>query len=318
MNKLFKKIISLLSSVKLDPIINLFKVRDSLELKKSLVLLWFMMVFTVLIVIWAAIANINQVVVANGEVTPESQVHFIQSPLAGPVEQININLGDKIAKNGTLFLIGNSQHLDNYKTTLSEVNAREKKVNILQDLFNRGAESEIRLIDEKLALLDAKRRLTNAKTALDYSEIKSSVDGVVSKVHSKNIGQVVNLGANLAEIVPDESNLRLNAMVQTKDIAYVKPNQKAKIAFLSFDMAIYGQFDGVVKTVSASTSTLGEDPTPYYTAIVEVDKKEIHRLKNIEIQSGMQATVSIIGQERTILSYLFNPITKLSKTALRE
>jgi hypothetical protein len=34
--------------------------------------------------------------------------------------------------------------------------------------------------------------------------------------------------------------------------------------------------------------------------------------------SGMTAQVSIIGDERTILSYLFNPITKLSKTALRE
>ena len=298
--------------------LKLFKVREVLEIKKSLVLLWLIMIFTILIVFWASVANINQVVVANGEVTPESQVHFIQSPLAGPVELININLGDKIKKNETLFLIANSQHLENYKTSLSEVDARERKVNILQDLFNKGAESEIRLIDEKLSLLDARRRLANAKTALDYSEIKSSVNGVVSKVHSKNIGQVVNLGANLAEIVPDESNLRLNAMVQTKDIAYVKPNQKAKIAFMSFDMAIYGQFDGIVKTVSASTSTLGDDPTPYYTAIVEVDKKEIQRIKNIEIQSGMQASVSIIGQERTVLSYLFNPITKLSKTALRE
>ncbi len=318
MDKLIKKLLSFFKSIKIDPILKLFKVREVLEIKKSLVLLWLIMIFTILIVFWASVANINQVVVANGEVTPESQVHFIQSPLAGPVELININLGDKIKKNETLFLIANSQHLENYKTSLSEVDARERKVNILQDLFNKGAESEIRLIDEKLSLLDARRRLANAKTALDYSEIKSSVNGVVSKVHSKNIGQVVNLGANLAEIVPDESNLRLNAMVQTKDIAYVKPNQKAKIAFMSFDMAIYGQFDGIVKTVSASTSTLGDDPTPYYTAIVEVDKKEIQRIKNIEIQSGMQASVSIIGQERTVLSYLFNPITKLSKTALRE
>jgi multidrug efflux pump subunit AcrA (membrane-fusion protein) len=318
MDKLIKKLLSFFKSIKLDPILKLFKVREVLEIKKSLVLLWLIMIFTILIVFWASVANINQVVVANGEVTPESQVHFIQSPLAGPVELININLGDKIKKDETLFLIANSQHLENYKTSLSEVDARKRKVNILQDLFNKGAESEIRLIDEKLSLLDARRRLANAKTALDYSEIKSSVNGVVSKVHSKNIGQVVNLGANLAEIVPDESNLRLNAMVQTKDIAYVKPNQKAKIAFMSFDMAIYGQFDGIVKTVSASTSTLGDDPTPYYTAIVEVDKKEIQRIKNIEIQSGMQASVSIIGQERTVLSYLFNPITKLSKTALRE
>ena len=49
--------------------------------------------------------------------------------------------------------------------------------------------------------------------------------------------------------------------------------------------------------------------------------KDLEKLKNnpeITIKSGMQASVSIIGEERTVLSYLFNPITKLSKTALRE
>jgi adhesin transport system membrane fusion protein len=82
-------------------------------------------------------------------------------------------------------------------------------------------------------------------------------------------------------------------------------------------MSIYGQFDGIVKTVSASTTVSG-DNVPYYTAIVEVDDREIERLNNIKIQSGMQASVSIISQQRTVLSYLFNPITKLSQTALRE
>ena len=105
--------------------------------------------------------------------------------------------------------------------------------------------------------------------------------------------------------------------VQTKDIAFVRPDYLAKIAFTAYDMAIYGQFDGIVKTVSAST-ILNEDNIPFYTAIIEVDDKEIERLNNVKIQTGMQASVSIISQKRTVLSYLFNPITKLSQTALRE
>ena len=40
--------------------------------------------------------------------------------------------------------------------------------------------------------------------------------------------------------------------------------------------------------------------------------------KKISLQSGMQADVSIIGEKRTILSYVINPISKLSKTALRD
>ena len=139
----------------------------------------------------------------------------------------------------------------------------------------------------------------------------------MSIVNAKNIGQVVMSGDILAEVVPDNANLRLKVQVQTKDIAFVRPDFMAKIAFTSYDMAIYGQFDGIVKTVSAST-TLDADGIPFYTAIIEVDDNEIERLNNIKIQSGMQASVSIISQKRTVLSYLFNPITKLSQTALRE
>jgi len=315
---MIEKIKIFFKSITVSEILDFFKISNSKDIKKSLILTWVIMVFTVLTVLWASLSNINQVVVGNGEVTPESQVHQIQSPLTGPIEKINISMGDKVKKDEILFLISNEQHSQTYENSLSEVQEREKKVKILEDLFNQGAESEVRLIDEKLTLIDAKRRLNNAKIALDYSQIKSSVNGTVSQVLAKNIGQVVNTGANLVEIVPENADLRLKVLIQTKDIASVRPNLKAKIAFTSFDMAVYGQFDGIVKTVSASTSIPGEDGIAYYVAIVEVDKNEIKRLKNIEILSGMAATVSIIGDKRTILSYLFNPITKLAKTALRE
>ena len=308
----------MIQNISLNEILSFFQISDTIEIKKSLLLVWTIMIFSVLIVLWASLSEINQVVVGNGEVTPESQVHQIQSAVTGPVEKINISLGDKIKKGEVLFLIANTQHLQNYQTTLSEVSARRKKVEILEDLFNQGAESEVRLLDEKLLLIEAERRLNTAKLALDYSEIKSSINGTVSQVVAKNIGQVVNTGANLVEIVPENADLRLKVLIQTKDIASVRPNLKAKIAFTSFDMAVYGQFDGIVKTVSASSSIQNEDGIPYYIAIIEVDKNEIKRLKNIEILSGMSASVSIIGDQRTILSYLFNPITKLSKTALRE
>lgn len=287
------------------------------ETRKSFVLLWIIVSFTIFIVIWASISEINQVVRANGEVTPESQVHMIQTNLTGPIESVKIKLGDKIQEGDIIFTIARSNYYKAYLSAIEEVKTRKDKVAILEDLLSKGAESQMRVIDEKLLLLDAEKRLNTATTAYNYSEVKSSATGTVSIVNAKNIGQVVMNGDILAEVVPDNANLRLKVQVQTKDIAFVRPEFKAKIAFTSYDMAIYGQFDGVVKTVSAST-TLDSEGIPYYTAIVEVDDKEIERLDNIRIQSGMQASVSIISQKRTVLSYLFNPITKLSQTALRE
>ena len=57
-----------------------------------------------------------------------------------------------------------------------------------------------------------------------------------------------------------------------------------------------------------------------YECIIEIDMKsnKTNDTKKISLQSGMQADVSIIGEKRTILSYVINPISKLSKTALRD
>ena len=90
-----------------------------------------------------------------------------------------------------------------------------------------------------------------------------------------------------------------------------------KISFTAFDMAIYGQVDGIVTKVAANT-TSNEDGLIYYPTVIEVIDDSIKNNQGIIIQSGMQCDVSIIGEERTVLSYIANPITKLSMTALQE
>ena len=55
-----------------------------------------------------------------------------------------------------------------------------------------------------------------------------------------------------------------------------------------------------------------------YKTIIEINLESSERFKEIMLQAGMQADVSIIGQPRTVASYIINPITKLSKTALRD
>ena len=56
----------------------------------------------------------------------------------------------------------------------------------------------------------------------------------------------------------------------------------------------------------------------YYPIIIEIDDSDIKNDSKIVLQSGLVSDVSIIGEERTVLSYLINPITKLSQTALRD
>ena len=153
---------------------------------------------------------------------------------------------------------------------------------------------------------------------LDFSYVKSPVSGSISSNKVTNVGQIVRTGDLLSEIVPKDDILKIEAFIIPKDIAYVKKGQKAKIAFSSYDMAIYGQFEGSVTKIGANTTT-NDEGLSYYPAIIKLDYKSIEESdRKIILQSGMQTDVSIIGEERTVMSYVLNPITKLSQRALQE
>ncbi len=285
--------------------------------KKSFILFWLIGSFTVIFVIWASIAEVNQVVRAQGKVIPDSKVQLIQTGVNGPVEEIQIKLDDKVKAGDVLFLINHQNNEQLYNLSLTEVETRSRKVEILGELVKSGSDSEFRLLDEKLALIDAQKRFDLAKLNREFSIVTSQINGTVSKVNVRNIGQVVTTGTTLAEIVPEDDVLLINASILPKDIAYVREGQSAKLGFTAYDIAIYGQIEGFVKKIAANTTST-EDGQSFYEAMIEVDVKKIKDNNDIILQPGMIADVSIIGEEMTVMSYVLNPITKLSKRALQE
>ena len=286
--------------------------------RKSFLLFWFIGSFTIIFIIWASIAEVNQVVRATGTVVPDSKVHLIQTGVNGTIEKINIKLDDKVEKGDILFHVDTSNRKKFYDLSKKEFETRSRRVDILKELVRNGSDSEFRLLDEELNLVDAESRFNTATMNLEYSKVKSPISGYVSSINVTNKEQIVKVGDLLSEIVPEDDVLKIEARVAPKDIAYVRRGQKAKIAFSAYDMAIYGQFEGTVTKIAANTSTTSEGE-PFYPAVIELKNDQINDSdKKIILQSGMLSDVSIIGEERTVLSYVLNPITKLSQRALQE
>ena len=85
----------------------------------------------------------------------------------------------------------------------------------------------------------------------------------------------------------------------------------AKIAFTAYDMSIYGTVDGTVTKVAPSTTQENPNDPSYYECIIEINTSDLRKEgKKISLQSGMLAEVSIIGEDRTVLSYVINPLSK--------
>ena len=243
--------------------------------KKSFLLFWFIGLFTIIFLIWASIAEVNQVVRAPGTVIPDSKVHLVQSGIAGPVEKINVKLDDEVNEGDTLYLVDNINSKKFFELAKKEFETRKRKVEILRNLVKSGSDSEFRLLDEELSLVEAEKRYNQAKRNLEFSSVKAPISGSISSAKVTNIGQLVNTGDLLSEIVPKDDMLKIEASVLPKDIAYVRKGQKAKIAFTAYDMAIYGQFEGVVTKI-ASNTTSTQDGTTYYPAIIEIDYNQVN------------------------------------------
>tara|TARA_B100000282_G_C31730361_1_gene490601 strand:+ start:788 stop:1765 length:978 start_codon:yes stop_codon:yes gene_type:complete len=313
-----KNLLNLINREKLEEIIPYLLPEFWASNKKSFLLFWFIGLFTIIFLIWASIAEVNQVVRAAGTVIPDSKVHLVQSGIAGPVEKINVKLDDEVNEGDTLYLVDNINSKNFFELAKKEFETRKRKVEILRNLVKSGSDSEFRLLDEELSLVEAEKRYNQAKRNLEFSSVKAPISGSISSAKVTNIGQLVKTGDLLSEIVPKDDMLKIEASVLPKDIAYVRKGQKAKIAFTAYDMAIYGQFEGVVTKI-ASNTTSTQDGTTYYPAIIEIDYNQVNDSdRKIILQSGMQSDVSIIGEERTVLSYVLNPITKLSQRALQE
>ena len=232
-------------------------------------------------------------------------------------------------KNKKIVIIGGAGFIGhNLSLALKRLNANisiidNLKVNNLYSLGKKNSKYPFpkltkTIINERIMLSEAKRSLLEYKKRYENSLVRAPVNGRVSSVLITTVGQVVQPGEYLAEIVPEGEDLIIEVMVQLKDIAKVRVGLKAKIAFTAFDSAVFGMFDGEVETVAASTTYDEAREAVYYIARVKVTDEGLAEDQSLIIQSGMESMVSIIGNKRSVISYILNPIKKLNQKAFGE
>lgn len=193
---------------------------------------------------------------------------------------------------------------------ISEANRKIQEVEIT---FRSEARKELSEVAAKL------NSLTEGSVALSdkvtRSVMRSPVKGTVKRLMVNTVGGVVQPGKDVIEIVPLEDNLLLEAKVQPKDIAFLRPGLKAMVKFTAYDFVIYGGLEGTLEQIGADT-VLDEKGNAFYLVKVRTDKSSLG--KNLPIMPGMIAEVDILTGEKTVLSYLLKPVLRAKNRALTE
>jgi len=193
------------------------------------------------------------------------------------------------------------------------ISEASRKIQEVEIAFRNEARKELAETAAKL------NSLTEGSVALSdkvkHSVLRSPVKGTVKRLMVNTVGGVVQPGKDVIEIVPLEDNLLLEAKVQPKDIAFLRPGLKAVVKFTAYDFVIYGGLDGTLEQIGADT-VLDEKGNAFYLVKVRTDKSSLG--KNLPIIPGMVAEVDILTGEKTVLSYLLKPVLRAKNRALTE
>ncbi len=160
--------------------------------------------------------------------------------------------------------------------------------------------------------------LTSMRDRVQRTDVRSPVDGTIKQLNINTVGGVIKPGMDLVEIVPAENNLLVEARIRPSDIAFIHPEQEARVKITAYDYAVYGSLKAELVRISADT-IVDENGESYFEIQVRTDQNYLGDEDNpLPIIPGMVAQVDILTGDRTVLQYLLKPILRAREKAFRE
>lgn len=153
------------------------------------------------------------------------------------------------------------------------------------------------------------------------TEVRAPMRGIVKQIKINTIGGVLQPGEDIMEIVPLDDTLLIEARINPSDVAFLHPDQKAKIKITAYDFSIYGGLDATLEQISADTiqDKDSREGKSFYRVYLRTKQTALHHNgETLPIMPGMTANVEILTGKKSVLDYLLKPILKARDQALRE
>ncbi len=233
-----------------------------------------------------------------------------------------------------------------------ELEVQKSKVTEAQSalaaIVEQRAETDAQFRRERFGeLAEAERKarglaedVVKARRRTQLQQLVAPVDGTVQQLSVHTVGGVVTPAQSLLVVVPADSHLEIEAMVQNRDIGFVREGQEAQIKVDTFNFSRYGLLHGKVLSVSQDAITRdkpqaknqnqnqvgAENDTSepsgqelVYAARVSLDRTQMDiDGREVNLTPGMAVTVEIRTGTRRIISYLLSPLMRFSEESLHE
>ena len=199
----------------------------------------------------------------------------------------------------------------------TRVQIGETELQILQLKSDFHSEVVSELSEVQTSLKDASERRTALQDVVSRTTITAPDAGVVNGMQVHTVGGVISAGSPIAEIVPGNDELVIQANVSPVDIDRVSEGQEARIRFSTFGSRAPTFFGTLI---SLSADALADESTgaSFYLARIELNADSREELENLVLLPGMPAEVFINTGSRTFLQYLFKPLSNTVARSFNE
>ena len=200
---------------------------------------------------------------------------------------------------------------------LSDVELDTKLKKMKSDFLNNLA---VEISEQQASKMKSEASLTKVNRRIGASSIISPDDGIITSLDVTTPGQVIGSGQILATLVPITDELIIEAQLPPADINYISLGQKANIMITAYDVRTYGKLIGEVSKIGANTIMNEQDGMSYYPIEIIIRDKTFDMAKDTEAEfiPGMEASVELVGEKRSIAAYLTKPFSQFKSEAFRE
>jgi membrane fusion protein, epimerase transport system len=192
----------------------------------------------------------------------------------------------------------------------------ELRMQASRNAYMQTASEQIKSAGAALAEIEQEAR--KATDAAARQVVEAPTDGEVIDLKFTSPGSVIRPGDQIADIVPSNAALMVEARIRPEDINNVRLAQRARLKFMALKYRNHAMVNGTVAYVSGDRLTDSRSGQSWYSVLVAIDPASLRQSGDIALQAGMPAEVFIEGSTQTTLQYLMQPVTSTARKALRQ
>ncbi|MEM7731978.1 MAG: HlyD family type I secretion periplasmic adaptor subunit [Pseudomonadota bacterium] len=195
---------------------------------------------------------------------------------------------------------------------LTDAQLQENQLVLIEELVREKYD-----LEAEITRLTSTRRI--AEERIGRQKIITAHTGMIQFTSFPSVGEFIEPGQAIFEILPLNQNLVIEARLPNSDHGHIDIGQRVSISFDNFDTRRYGKATGVLSSFSPIPLTDDMTGETYFRAFVTLDEAVLGDGNlGVTIQAGFTNVTEMVTGESSLLSYIVRPVERTLKTAFSE